>query len=195
MTVNTPPIPAQSLYSIPFLSPYQLPERLIDEVAPGLFQGGTPDDDWRPTHEINLALQPSRDAAMEASIDAVVTLFARATPWGSGVMELRYGFPDARPSAATLEQVVEAARWAHRRWTSGERVLIRCQAGLNRSGLVTALVLMMEGSSVAEAIAAIRSARAGVALCNTHFVDWLVADAAQLLPGDRETAVAVGNAA
>jgi protein-tyrosine phosphatase len=74
-----------------------------------------------------------------------------------------------------MAAVVRAAEWAHQSWSSGQRVLIRCQAGLNRSGVVTALVLMLEGWSPREAIDLIRSRRSSLALCNDDFVQWLLA--------------------
>lgn len=43
----------------------------------------------------------------------------------------------------------------HDRWSAGERVLVRCQAGFNRSGLVTPLVLMLHGMSADVAIASL----------------------------------------
>lgn len=64
---------------------------------------------------------------------------------------------------------------------AADRVLIRCQAGLNRSGLVTALVLMLDGHSATEAVNQLRARRSPWALCNDAFVDWLVTDAAALL--------------
>jgi protein-tyrosine phosphatase len=169
------------LYSVPFVSWSQQPADLIDEVLPGLFQGGTPDEDWRPRHEREARPQPIRDLDLEDRFDAVVTLFRRAQPWGLAAAELRYGLPDAAPSEAALRRVVQAARWAHAEWKAGGTVLIRCQAGLNRSGLVTALVLMLDGADAAAAITTVRAARADVALSNTHFVDWLVGHAAEAL--------------
>ena len=74
--------------------------------------------------------------------------------------------------------MVEAARWAHQRWASGQQVLIRCQAGLNRSGLLTALVLMLAGLDAADAIDLIRAKRSEIALFNDDFVDWLLTEAA-----------------
>ena len=106
--------------------------------------------------------------------DAVVTLFAWALPCSWGVEELRYGFPDAHPDLADMTRVVAAARWAHERWSSGDRVLIRCQAGLNRSGLVTVLVLMLAGRTAQDAIRLVRERRSAYALFNPDFVDWLV---------------------
>ena len=53
-------------------------------------------------------------------------------------------------------------------------MLIRCQAGLNRSGLVTALVLIMAGWAPEDAIRRIRVRRSVNALCNRHFTTWLL---------------------
>ena len=48
-------------------------------------------------------------------------------------------------------------------------VLIHCQAGLNRSGLVAGKVLMMEGYSADEAIKVLREKRSPAVLCNPAF--------------------------
>lgn len=163
------------MYAPYYVSDDQLPRVMYSEVLPGLFQGGTADDAW-----VNTAgpLQHGDDAS---GFDAVVTLFAWAQPFGWGVEELRYGFMDAHPRHADMSRVVEAARWAYQRWSSGQQVLIRCQAGLNRSGLLTALVLMLSGMDATEAIRRIRARRSEVALFNDDFVDWLLTDAAAAL--------------
>ncbi|WP_157720571.1 hypothetical protein [Friedmanniella luteola] len=49
--------------------------------------------------------------------------------------ELRYGFGDGSLVGVDLDRVVRAAEWAWQRWSAGNRVVFRCQAGLNRSGL------------------------------------------------------------
>ena len=54
-------------------------------------------------------------------------------------------------------------------------VLVRCWMGLNRSGLVVALVLMRLGYSAADAIDLIRTQRSRFALCNPLFVQYLEA--------------------
>jgi len=51
--------------------------------------------------------------------------------------------------------------------------LIRCQAGWNRSGLITALVLMREGYRSFEAIELIHQMRSDNALCNRSFEQFL----------------------
>lgn len=52
--------------------------------------------------------------------------------------------------------------------------LLHCQAGLNRSSLVAALVLMRQGRSAAEAIALLREKRSPAVLCNPSFEKWLL---------------------
>ena len=155
----------------------QLPEQLYSMVAPGLFMGGTADDAWVNEPK---ALDYGDD---DRGFDAVLTLFSWAQPFGWGVEELRYGFADSNMRQADLSRVVEAARWAYKRWSEGNLVLIRCQAGLNRSGLLTALVLMQDGLSAEEAIGVIRAERGEAALFNRSFVDWLVGDAESVLAG------------
>lgn len=163
------------LYAPQWVSDDQLPRALYSEVLPGLYQGGTDNDAW-----VNTAapLEHGDDAT---GFDAVLTLFAWAQPFSWGVEELHYGFMDAHPRHADMSRVVEAARWAYQRWSSGQQVLIRCQAGLNRSGLLTALVLMLAGWDATDAIRLIRARRAEVALFNDDFVDWLLTDAAGAL--------------
>lgn len=52
--------------------------------------------------------------------------------------------------------------------------LVHCQAGLNRSGLVTALALIRAGDQPETAIAKIRQKRCDAVLCNRAFNDWLM---------------------
>lgn len=56
-------------------------------------------------------------------------------------------------------------------------VLVHCQAGLNRSGLVTALALIRAGMAPAAAIALLRERRSDVVLCNSTFERWLLEQA------------------
>jgi len=71
--------------------------------------------------------------------------------------------------------------FGYNRWLSGDRLLVRCQAGLNRSGLVTALILMSTGLDAETAISEIRNKRADVALFNTEYVTWLLTEGAAFL--------------
>lgn len=51
--------------------------------------------------------------------------------------------------------------------------LVHCQAGLNRSGLVTALALMKAGKSSKDAVELLREKRTDAVLCNSVFHMWL----------------------
>lgn len=153
----------------------EVPHWRGSEVLPGLFMGGTADDavTWH-------AAEPS-DFDLDKPYDAVVTLYAWAQPVGWEVEELRYGFGDATMDLVDLSRLQRTAQWAWERWKVGDRVLVRCQAGLNRSGLVTALVLMREGYTADEAITLLRHRRSPWALCNDEFVRWLLEDAGEVL--------------
>lgn len=52
-------------------------------------------------------------------------------------------------------------------------VVHNCQAGLNRSGLVLALAMMVDGATADQAISHLRSARHELVLCNSTFEAWL----------------------
>jgi len=52
--------------------------------------------------------------------------------------------------------------------------LVHCQAGLNRSGLVSALALIEEGMKAVDAIALLRDRRSPAVLCNGVFEKWLL---------------------
>lgn len=53
------------------------------------------------------------------------------------------------------------------------KTLVHCQAGLNRSGLVTAFTLMRQGMSAQDAIDKLRRGRDQLVLCNQTFVKQL----------------------
>lgn len=82
---------------------------------------------------------------------------------------------------AELRQALDAAVWALDR---DKRVVINCQAGLNRSGLLCALVLMTYGKLGQDAISHIRDRRHQWCLCNASFVRWIDYDAADWLALD-----------
>ena len=147
-----------------------------DQILPGLFQGGTEND------QVVGDRVPSDHYRGEHPFDLIVTLYADAQPAPWGVEEIRFGFPDAHLTESAIERVMRIATAAHERWQAGDRILVRCQAGVNRSGLVTALVLMHDGMSAGEAIDLIRQQRSPRALSNSHFERFLRTRAADLIP-------------
>jgi hypothetical protein len=52
--------------------------------------------------------------------------------------------------------------------------LLHCQAGLNRSGLVAGLALVLHGMSPKDAIAKLCASRCPAVLCNKAFENWLL---------------------
>ena len=52
--------------------------------------------------------------------------------------------------------------------------LVHCQAGLNRSGLISALALIEEGMKAVDAISLLRTKRSPAVLCNQTFEEWLL---------------------
>ena len=144
--------------------------QLYSMIAPNLFQGGTDDLDV-----IHLA-QTNNRPRTDLPFDAIVTMYAWARPADWNVQEFRYGVPDASITDIDLYRLRQAVDFGYDRWKQGDRVLVRCQAGLNRSGLVLALILIKDGLKPAEAIARIRDNRGEDALFNRDFHNWLLTE-------------------
>lgn len=53
------------------------------------------------------------------------------------------------------------------------KTLVHCQAGLNRSGLVAGLALVLDGMAPMDAIKLLRERRCDAVLCNAAFEEWL----------------------
>ena len=141
---------------------------LYSEILPALWQGGTEDDD--SIYHGQKRLPTMSDPR---PFDAVVSLCAYSQPFGWLVKEFRYAFPDGPVDPQVYEEAERIADWAFLEWKSGSRVLIRCQAGLNRSGLIMGLVLLREKLPLDQVISLIRSKRGPYALSNNHFMDYL----------------------
>ena len=158
-----------NLYSPQWVSTDELPKDLYSEILPNLFMGGTHDDVVvyaKPTdkHKIN-----------SNKFDCVITMYAWANPTDWGVEEIRYGIPDSDIKDANIQKLLEIAYWGLNRWRNGEKVLIRCQAGLNRSGLTAALALIQMGYKPDEAIDVLRAKRSRYVLINKEFEEFLLA--------------------
>jgi len=81
--------------------------------------------------------------------------------------------PDDVLTAQQIRDVEEFAASAASNHAAGRQVLVRCWAGMNRSGLVVAEVLILSGYTPADAIAMIRAHRSPGALSNESFVAYL----------------------
>ena len=71
-----------------------------------------------------------------------------------------------------FEQVNAIAAWVNVCRRDGP-TLVHCQAGLNRSGLVAARALTLDGMSGSEAISLLREKRSPAVLCNRAFELWI----------------------
>lgn len=146
---------------------------LWSEVLPNLWQGGTHDDDV-----VGNSWCATEDKPRRAKFDSVYTLYERAAGAGRLVKEVRFPFYDGDMSDFSPEtDLFDIVCSAHTDWKNGKRVLIRCQAGINRSGLVMALVLIRDGFTPEAAIEQIRRTRGGFALNNNVFTSWLTEQA------------------
>jgi hypothetical protein len=148
-----------------------------DEIIPGLFMGG------------HVYRAPSGDVlpvVVENEFDLVVSLYHRdghgpAAGIGHHVREV----PDAALTAAQLADVGELAEITAAAVRNGQKVLVRCHSGFNRSGLVVVQALGHLGYGVDDAIFLVRYRRSKWALNNDLFVDYLTTglDVASLLAG------------
>ena len=157
--------------------------QLHSMILPNLFQGGTDDLDV-----IHLA-QTNTRPRVDLPFDAIVTMYAWARPADWNIQEFRYGVPDASISDIDLNRLRQAVEFGYDRWKAGDRVLVRCQAGLNRSGLVLALILIKDGLTPQEAINRIRENRGSDALFNADFHNWLLQEGESFFsPSSRKAA-------
>jgi protein-tyrosine phosphatase len=142
-----------------------------NEVIDGLWVGG---HDYQPADCPLYSL----DAIVENEFDLVISLYRR-TGHGpaNGVLHVFMPVPDSRLHESSLRDVRVLADWAVEAVRAGKRVLVRCQAGLNRSSLVVAFALLRLGYTADDAIALIRRRRSPRALFNSHFQDYIRAEA------------------
>jgi hypothetical protein len=140
---------------------------LYSEILPNLFISGTLDEDVVQRGKTTRALsEPS-------PFQSVACLYGHANPIGYYVREQRFGIADGELDEASKPEIIQLADWLHSEWKQGKSVAGKCQAGLNRSSLIVALVLLKEGYTATEAIDLIRERRSQYALFNTHFVDFI----------------------
>lgn len=73
----------------------------------------------------------------------------------------------------TNEQIHEIADLVNECLKDG-KTLVHCQAGLNRSNLISGLALIKQGMAPGDAINLLREKRSPVVLCNEAFENWLM---------------------
>lgn len=146
----------------------EYPKELWSEILPGLWQGGTDDDD--------VDVQKTVPAIQPKHFDTVVTAYAWANPVDWFVKEIRFGFYDGTMADFDPAELEDIVSMAYADWKRGKKVGVRCQAGMNRSGLIVALVLMKDGFTAEQAIGLIREKRSKHALFNKKFVEYLLSN-------------------
>jgi protein-tyrosine phosphatase len=135
------------------LIPFDVP--FITEIAPDLWQGGCADGLVLPDHIKHLvSLYPWESYTVRHELDSAVAVRMH----------------DSTDQA--IEQIPALAAWVNICRKDGP-VLVHCQAGLNRSSLVTAMALMLGGMTAEAAIALLREKRSPACLCNPAFERWL----------------------
>lgn len=136
-----------------------LPTEPYAEIVPRLYQGGT-------VTRLGEYVDPN-----EHDFDSVLSLWHRSPFCTSPINERRFPFNDSHGIPAGLSDAVD---WVYGQWAVQKKhVLVRCQAGLNRSGLIVALTLVKDGHDPDDAIRLIRERRSPFALCNRFFAEYL----------------------
>lgn len=151
-----PTVQRMSGYATHGMTPFDVP--FISEIVPNLWQGGCEDGLVLPEHitdVVSLYKWEKYTIFHDASFEVVTMYDAAETP--------------DRGEVERLAQLVNDKRRA------GGTVLVHCQAGLNRSGLIAAVALVLNGDveTGAEAIALLRETRSPAVLCNPAFAVWV----------------------
>ncbi len=157
---------ARNKYDDPDYSGF-IPVDTWTEILPGLWQGGTDDDDI-------VGRELAEPRITRDMFDTVVTLHAWSNPVDWHVREIRQAFHDGDVDEFDQEDVSFLASLVLSDWSAGKRVGVRCLSGLNRSGLIVGLVLIRAGYEPQAAIDLMRSRRSRNVLCNCAYESWLL---------------------
>lgn len=136
-------------------TPFDVP--YISEILPGFYQGGC-----------------EQGLILPRSIEHVISLYQ----WEryirhDGVKTFREVKMYDSNDGPDYDNVVELATLVNECRKQGS-TLVHCQAGLNRSGLIAGLALVLEGMSPEQAIKTLRESRSPAVLCNQTFESWLL---------------------
>lgn len=147
----------------------QWPKAEYHEVLPRLYIGGhvwEEDGSPRDARHSTVSEDPSWDYVVSAYLDR--SSFARHVPRCDTRFVL---FDDTEDELSddTWERISSAVDEVVHRWRRGQKVLVRCQAGYNRSGMLMAFVLMRLGYSADRAVMQIRWSRGKDVLANRAF--------------------------
>lgn len=136
-----------------------------DEIFPDLWQGGM---------YFGPQMTP---CAPEDQFDVVVSMAGRGglgtRVTSEAVVQHNFYIDDDRLGPAEMAIVMEALGVVKQAWDDKHKVLVRCAAGYNRSGLIVGLRLVQLFHTADEAITLIRAQRSPHALCNPHFIKYI----------------------
>jgi protein-tyrosine phosphatase len=140
----------------------------IDNLKGALFQGGQP-----------IIGYPGATMADGKPFDVLVLCayelqFSTFKPSADLLRVYRCPLDDAVLTTAEATAAIEAGKFVARKLAEGKRVLVTCQQGRNRSGLVSAIALVVGGMQPHQAIRLIQQRRKN-ALTNPSFVRFLMA--------------------
>lgn len=150
------------------------PKDQWNEVISNLFQGGQL---WEGPPDRKWSDYDAQRVKVREEFDVVFSFFHGDEPDqgpSEGVEHYRYPIPDGDLTFDELTAVRDAAKAVVVWVRAGKKVLVRCQAGYNRSGLVVAFALMELGYTAEEAVALIRKARGDHALFRVVFLRYLL---------------------
>jgi protein-tyrosine phosphatase len=144
----------------PFECPY------ISHIKDNLWQGGCAND-LRLPREIEHVISLYKWERYKLEPGHELATFEEVTAYDSDDPETLGGM--------SVRQVLDLAALVNRCREQGP-TLVHCQAGLNRSGLIAAVALILNGdvSCGEDAVALLRETRSPAVLCNRQFESWLV---------------------
>lgn len=117
-----------------------MPKIDAHRIAPKLWVGSAPEEDACRVFDVVVLCAEEYQPALSCAVYV--------------------GFNDTQtPSTRDVKQAVRAAKVVAAERAKGKRVLVTCAAGVNRSALVAAMALLIEGSSARSAIRALRKHR------------------------------------
>jgi len=106
-----------------------------------------------------------------SNFDSIITLYSGLSREPN---DFRLEIPDSKITDINYLDLEKTVDWGLSQLNEGKKLLVRCQLGLNRSGLVAALLLKKLGLSSAESIDLIRRQRSAQALFNSSYTSWLM---------------------
>ncbi|KQP62903.1 hypothetical protein ASF47_17985 [Nocardioides sp. Leaf285] len=114
------------------------------------------------------------DAKPRDRFDVVISLFTReGHEPAPGVEHHTHTMVDGPLDPADHARLDTLAETTRQRVEQGQDVMVRCQAGMNRSGLVAGMAMIKMGWRTDDVLARMRAARGPWVLFNTAFVDHL----------------------